>query len=158
MFHLFRVNAIIRLLSAKVSCVGGVFGCGVCLVWCGSCQAFASLHTFFPSLTGADRTDSSPVSKRSLQAGSVEAVWHNAHDVDGMRLSGCINLTPLQCPLNEADGTKGSLCGALPSTRTFGGTQLSMPTISLERFATLLGLGAMGVTFLALFMALLNPS
>ena len=77
MFHPFRVNAVSLVsLAAKASCGGGVFGCVVfflfvgvlvfCLVWCGfPVFAFASLHAFVPSLTGAQRTDSSPASKKN---------------------------------------------------------------------------------------------
>ena len=75
MFHLFRVNGVSLIsLAAKASFCGGVFGCVVFFllvfwfllgfVWFPR-FAFASLHAFVPSLTGAQRTDSSPASKKS---------------------------------------------------------------------------------------------
>ena len=74
MSHLFRLNAVSLVsLAAKASCGGGVFGrVGffllvfwflLGLVWFPR-FAFASLHAFVPSLTGAQRTDSSPASKK----------------------------------------------------------------------------------------------
>ena len=86
MFHLFRVNAVSLVsLAAKASCGGGVFGCVgffcllvfwflLGLVWFPR-FAFASLHAFVPSLTGAQRTDSSPASKKT-RAVSVRRLCH----------------------------------------------------------------------------------
>ena len=76
MFHLFCVNAVSLVsLAAKASCCCGVFGCVaffLCVVLLGlvwfPCSAFASLHAFVPSLTGAQRTDSSPASKKEFEA------------------------------------------------------------------------------------------
>ena len=57
-----------------------------------------------------------------LEVDSASCSGYYAYfDVDGMRLSVCINEKPhtlaVNYPLSEADGTKGSaLCGALPST------------------------------------------
>ena len=70
LFHLFCVNAVSLVsLAAKASCGCGVFGCVafflvLALFGLVSLLVFAFLHAFVPSLTGAQRTDSSPAIKK----------------------------------------------------------------------------------------------